>query len=525
MSFLRSEYAWLFLLVLLPAIIYIYQFFLAKTVELPSLIFFQEATRGRLLLKKQWLRYLLQTLVLFFLFAAVTGLNFNQERSSYRCYIDDRAHPRLNKDTFNSIQNEYGQLCREGFYSLSDLSLNQKKTVSLNRLHRNQPYELFNLVERSLERNNRNKKPMLIFLHPDRYTKNLNNLPQDKVYFASIENKNNKPFSMLLSAQLKLNPLDYRKRRLIIRGNLHAAGKTVLIERNSLQTQTRLDENAASNTEIEIDNNKSLEKITVKLKDSQPDFENIIYLVAQKRQPYRASFRGPDIPETVAAVLNQNNEALRWFWFNNSARRTIFFEAAAPGVTMQANTIYFLSSTRNRPRYITGHSPVFQRYPFDVTSGWVEDRPVEIIKRFTDGTAAVVKTADGSGFFLFDPDSTSDYLKKNPALPLFLLSTFLDITNEKGIVAINTEAEASQYGLLDSSEPFRPSIKNKDGKTFVLNYHPEVLKTEPGQIPEERIVNVAKKNIVKIEIIYLAASFLLMLLLVWFDLRPSSKTG
>lgn len=436
MYFNQYNLLWLCFFALIPWLIYLLQLLFGKTRPLPSLIFIQEYRKKKIRRNRKFLIYFLQSLLLFCGGLLISQPSLTVKKEGNFCLVDDLVHSQWNLEKWSKIKSQAKAYCRQGFHSLSSFASNKIELVNENKMDRSNEVLLQNVFVLLNEKlKNEKKLKQIIFIVPE------NNYDEKdfailtnkiKVIPFKVKDKKNLYFKKI---EVSLNPLDFRKRDMLIVGNDLAAGKTVIIEKGESKFSVELDESSTINMSLDVNFNKKFEPIIVTIQGDNYINDNQYFSSIQSKQPAKLSIaRSSAIPMRVLrAALLLNEASFPYQWFSKKRRPgslSIKLEEFSQTKMIEKNTIYIAHSQVPSVRFLQHQKKNFKDYylrnTLDVSRLSIDG--YNVVARFSDNLPAVIKWPRvHSGFFLFDPDSAQKELMLTPNYPIYLLNAMLKI--------------------------------------------------------------------------------------------------
>ncbi|MDH5717521.1 MAG: BatA domain-containing protein [Spirochaetia bacterium] len=534
MNFNQPQYLWLSLAALIPWIVYLLQIFFALKQRVPSLIFAQEASKSGFSARKRFLIYCIQSIILFLPGIIMSNPQKKIIDKKYFCIVDDLERTQWNKKKYEEMKDELNVPCDYKYYSLVSLSQNKISLTDERNLHRN---EVVHLQKTLLYWQETLKDKITLLIVPENnYEENIEKAVNFPVYFYTVpvEEKKNRYFEKV---NISLHPFDYRKRELFIKANLpFSKNSRIVIEREDEQISAFLDDNAEYRATLDVNFKKEFEEIKIILHGDEYFNDNTSYSLILKHGPYSFKPLPAGIPKTALSVLNLSELKFPYRWFQKTNAKKEIKIGYSKNILNEDNIIYFTTGElRKGHRFLESSfdltSDIWQKYFIKTTYDFSNvEEPSQILGRFTDGTAAVLKFINKSaGLFLFDPDSAEDELQTSIYFPAQLLEHILNMISDKMIITILTETERNiLFSILDK-EPYIPRIiekkeNNKTNAYIIAQKHPLASYITQKNYPDEYLYKIEKENRKNIyRDLFLSVFIILMSFAVYLDAKTWQK--
>ena len=518
MSFNIPAYLWLCLLFLIPWIIYLLQFFLAKSQVLPSLIFLKEDANKKKSPRKRLLVYLLQSIVLLIPGLLLAGPFFGGEGQQYFCIVDDLVRSQFTKSQYDQVQSELRGSCRDNFYSLASLSQNRIEKVNQDNLARNENVNLQDILLRFSEKL---KGFQILYIAAEKsYEERMNEYSDNSIVVKTkplFDKKNFYFRKVMLSPHLT----DFRKRELFIWANPEAKGQQILIHKGGNQIAAILNDEAKYFTTIDVDFSKPRQEVRVVLQGDSYFKDNQATLLVFPKKPYELKYSSSEIPKSIRAILELSPKSFPYAWFKKGPGLSLGFN-----LRQQSRNISFTkNSTSSGSRYLKTKwyfgGDVFRKNYVQKTYGNdFFSVSGNVIERFSDGLPAVIKYQQTTGgVFFFDPDSAEDTLLRHPQYPLYLISAMLSLLDNNNVKTLYTESERDVALPKLKGSPFSPEVHAKNKEYYTLQWHSGASYLTGKSYPQEMLYDdissgSSSRNIRKL---LLGFFFALIAIIFWLE--------
>lgn len=521
MKFVSPQYLWICLLALIPWLIYLFQYLLAKSEKLPSLIYIQENKKLKQNPRRKLLVYLLQSMVLL-----VPGLIMAAPISSFAndkffCIVDDLLHSQLSKNKLEQVKGQLSGPCQRKFYSLASLSQNKLAQVETNNLRRNEVVFLQNTLLHWQD--SINEEQILLIGPKGNYQKGLEKSLDKKllVYLLDTEDKKNLYFQ---AASLLPHPTDFRRRELFLKLNMpEGANSQFVIQREKAKISALTDENGVYRQSISVNLEKANETIAILIQGDRFIHDNQVNFMIQSQRPFVYHELPSGLPYSVRAALEINPKHFPFLWFQKRANGPYSIGFSSD---LKSSQISFIKSGLNKgPKNLAvnefggSHSAFSKLYVRDTYES-LYAYSADIALRYSDGTPAVLKEKNAGGIFLFNPDSADERLLKNPAYPLALLQTMINLLGKERTQVLDSETKRNFVLPEQADRPFKAGIIEKGKVTYQLKYHPQASALS-GEKFEKSMVYLVEQGGTSFnaETILLLLMFLLLIILLLIDTR------